>query len=105
MTTFAERRDAQETKFALDEELRFRALARRNRLFGRWAAERLGKAGAAAETYAEAIVVAGLAGDDDVIHKAACDLTLAKVPLEEAELRQVLDELMVRATEEVKAGA
>lgn len=105
MTTFAERRDAHETKFALDEEVRFKAVARRNRLFGYWVAERLGQSGPAAASYAEAMVVAGLAGDEDVIRKADCDFALAKVAVEEKELLRALEEQAARAIEEVKAGA
>ena len=68
MTTFDQRKDAFENKFALDEELRFKATARRNKLLGLWAAEKLGKSGAEADAYAKSVVVADFeeAGDEDV---------------------------------------
>ena len=56
MTTFKDRKDAFESKFAHDEELRFKAVARRNKLFGLWAARQLGHSGADAETYAKTVV-------------------------------------------------
>ena len=58
MTTFDDRKDAFENKFAHDEELRFKAMARRNKLLGLWAAEKLGKSGAEAEEYAKSVVLA-----------------------------------------------
>src|SRR3954454_1176648 len=68
MTTFDKREEGFERKFALDEELRFRATARRNKILGLWAAGRLGKAGADAEGYAKSVVLADFEeiGDDDV---------------------------------------
>src|SRR3712207_6282869 len=67
MTTFDDRRDAFERKFAHDEELRFKAMARRNKLFGLWAAGQLGRTGAEAEAYAKSVVMADFeeAGDED----------------------------------------
>ena len=76
MTTFDDRKDAFEKKFAHDEELRFKANARRNKLLGLWAAEKLGKNGADAEAYAKSVVMADFqeAGDDDVLRKVKGDL-------------------------------
>ncbi len=106
MTTFDERENTFERKFALDEELRFKATARRNKLFGLWAAERLGKSAADAEAYAKSVVMADFqeAGDDDVLRKVRADLEANGAAQGEAELRGVMTDLMERAIEEVKAG-
>lgn len=76
MTTFDDRETAFEAKFAHDEEMRFRAVARRNRLLGLWAAGLLGKAGDAAADYATEVVRADFqeAGDEDVVRKLVADL-------------------------------
>lgn len=76
MTTFDDRENAYENKFAHDEELRFKAEARCNKMLGLWAAEHLGKSGAAAEEYAKSVVLADFeeAGHDDVIRKVVGDL-------------------------------
>ncbi len=106
MTTFDDRKDAFEKKFAHDEELRFKATARRNKLLGLWAAERLGKSGAEADSYAKSVVMADFqeAGDDDVLRKVRADLEANGATQGEAELRRVMTDLMERAIEEVKAG-
>ena len=106
MTTFDDRKDAFEKKFAHDEELRFKATARRNKLFGLWAAEQLGKTGADADTYAKAVVMADFqeAGDDDVLRKVRTDLDAAGRAAGDGELRRVMTELMERAIAEVQAG-
>jgi hypothetical protein len=106
MTTFDDRKNAFEKKFAHDEELRFKAMARRNKLFGLWAAGRLGKTGAEAEAYAKSVVMADFeeAGDSDVLRKVQGDLEAAGHPLSETDLRRTMDELMVRAAEEIQAG-
>ncbi|HEY7385245.1 MAG TPA: DUF1476 domain-containing protein [Beijerinckiaceae bacterium] len=106
MTTFDDRKDAFEKKFAHDEELRFKATARRNKLLGLWAAQKLGKAGGDADAYAKSVVLADFqeAGDDDVLRKVQKDLeTVGSVS--ESELRRVMTELMERAIDEIKAGA
>lgn len=76
MTTFDEREKEFEARFKHDEEFRFKIAARRNRLFGLWAAERLGLSGEAAETYAKAVVDSRFApgGDRNVLAKVAADL-------------------------------
>ncbi len=106
MTTFDQRKDSFEKKFALDEELRFKAMARRNKLFGLWAAERLGKSGDAAADYAKTVVLADFeeAGDDDVLRKVKNDLDAGGKPAQDGELRQVMDQLLARAVDEIKAG-
>ncbi|CAH1648402.1 DUF1476 domain-containing protein [Chelatococcus asaccharovorans] len=106
MASLDERRDAAEKKFAHDEELRFKATARRNKLLGLWAAEKLGKSGADAEAYAKSVILADFeeAGEDDVFRKLRKDLDAAGVNLTDAELRQQMSELMARAKAEVLAG-
>jgi hypothetical protein len=106
MTTFDQRKDAYENKFAHDEELRFKATARRNKLLGLWAAEKLGKSGADAETYAKAVVVADFeeAGDEDVVRKVRNDFAAAGVAVADAEIRTVMTELLIRAADEIQAG-
>ena len=88
MTTFDQRKDAYENKFAHDEELRFKATARRNKLLGLWAAEKLGKSGADAEAYAKSVVVADFeeAGDEDVVRKVKNDFALAGVSVTDTEI-------------------
>ncbi|MBD3849421.1 hypothetical protein GGC47_005203 [Bosea sp. OAE752] len=106
MTTFDQRKDAFENKFAHDEELRFKATARRNKLLGLWAAEKLGKSGAEADAYAKAVVVADFeeAGEEDVLRKVKNDFTLGDVAVPETEIRRVMAELLIQAAEEIQAG-
>jgi hypothetical protein len=106
MTTFDDRKDAFERKFAHDEELRFKAMARRNKLLGLWAAQKLGKSGAEAEAYAKSVVMADFqeAGDDDVFRKVRADLEASGASQGEGEIRRVMLDLMERAIEEVQAG-
>ena len=106
MTTFDDRKDAFERKFALDEELRFKATARRNKLLGLWAAAQLGKSGADAEAYAKSVVMADFeeAGEEDVLRKVRADLEAAGKGGAEAVIRRQLLDLMAKAVEEVQAG-
>lgn len=107
MTTFDKREEGFEKKFAHDEDLRFKANARRNKLLGVWAAEKLGLTGADAETYAKAVVVADFdeAGDEDVFRKVRADLDAkGKSDVTDQALRQTMNELLARAVEEIKAG-
>ena len=106
MTTFDKREEGFERKFVLDEELKFKAIARRNRLLGLWAAEKLGLSGDAANDYAKTIVAAefGEGRDDDVVRKVMRDLAARGVDLSEAELRPKMDELTALAIAQVKAG-
>jgi hypothetical protein len=106
MTTFDQRKDAFENKFAHDEELRFKATARRNKLLGLWAAEKLGKSGAEADVYAKAVVVADFeeAGEEDVVRKVKADFAAGAVTVGDAEIRQIMAELLVKAAEEIQAG-
>jgi hypothetical protein len=106
MTTFDQRKDAFENKFAHDEELRFKATARRNKLLGLWAAEKLGKSGAEADAYAKSVVVADFeeAGDEDVVRKVKGDFASASVVVADEEIRRVMTELLIRAAEEIQSG-
>jgi hypothetical protein len=92
MTQFDERERAFESKFAHDEEMKFRIIARRNRLLGQWAARRMGLSEAESEAYARDVVRSDFeeAGEHDVIRKVLGDLSAAGVELEEEEIRQAL---------------
>ncbi len=106
MSGFDKREEGFEKKFAHDEELRFKANARRAKLLGAWAAEKLGKIGADAEAYAKSMVVADFeeAGDDDIFRKVRKDFDSAKVEQSDHQIRRTMDELMGRAVEEIKTG-
>ncbi|MGW9333283.1 DUF1476 domain-containing protein [Bosea sp. NPDC055594] len=106
MATFDQRKDAFENKFAHDEELRFKAMARRNKLLGLWAADKLGKSGADAEAYAKSVVLADFeeAGDEDVVRKVKADFAAGNVAAGDSEIRQVMQDLLLRAAEEIQAG-
>jgi hypothetical protein len=103
-TTFDKREEGFEKKFAHDEELRFKAGARRNKLLGMWAAEKMGLSGAQADAYAKEVVMADFeaAGDHDVLHKVAKDL--AGKGVTEQAVRLQMDELMTRAIAQIKAS-
>ena len=92
MTTFDEREKSYERKFQQDQELAFKARARRNKLLGLWAAERMGLAGEAAERYARDVLAADLEkpGVDDVIAKIAGDFAKHGVGIDEARIRAEL---------------
>ena len=106
MSTFDKREEGFEKKYALDEEQKFKAEARRNRLLGLWAAEKLGIAGDAATAYAKEVVAADFeeAGDADVQRKVLKDLTAKDLAVTDAEVRRKMDELMAAAVAQVKAG-
>ena len=106
MTTFDKREDAFEKQFAHDEELKFKAEARRNKLLGLWAAEKLGKSGADADAYAKEVVAADFeeAGDADVLRKVLGDLSAKGVAVTEAEVRAKMSELLATAVAQIKAG-
>jgi len=99
MTTFDDRERAEEAKFAHDEEMAFRIQARRNRLLGEWAAEKMGLSLAETDAYAKAVVQADFeeAGDEDVIRKLLGDLTGAGVDVSEGEVRNALEAKQVEA--------
>ncbi|HEX9904582.1 MAG TPA: DUF1476 domain-containing protein [Propylenella sp.] len=106
MTTFDKRKDAFESRFARDEELRFKANARRNRLLGLWVAEKLGKSGDDAESYAREVIRADMeeAGDEDVFRKVRADLDAAGVQQSDHQIRRTMEELMAEAVAQIESG-
>jgi hypothetical protein len=106
MTTFDKREEGFEKKFALDEEQKFRAMARRNKLLGLWAAEKMGLTGADADAYAREVVMADVeeAGDHDVFRKVRRDFDAKKVAQSDHQIRRTMDELMQTAADQIKAG-
>lgn len=108
MSGMDQRKDAAEKKYAHDEELAFKANARRAKLIGAWAAEQMGKSGDEAAAYAKSVVMADFeeAGDDDVFRKIRTDLNAAgKTDVSDHVIRRTMDELMATAVEQIKAGA
>ncbi|TKD50729.1 DUF1476 domain-containing protein [Sphingomonas baiyangensis] len=99
MTTFDDRERAFETKFARDEELAFRITARRNRLFGEWAASAMKLTPEETDAYAKAVVQADFeeAGDEDIVRKVLSDLTAAGIELDEAAVRAALEAQTIEA--------
>jgi hypothetical protein len=99
MTDFRDRERGEEAKFAHDEDMAFRIVARRNRLLGQWAASKMGLTAEETEAYAKEVVQAEFeeAGDEDVIRKVLGDLTSAGCDVEESEVRSALDERMIEA--------
>jgi hypothetical protein len=104
MTTFDKREEGFEKKFAHDEELKFKATARRNKLLGLWAAEKMGLTGEAAEEYAREVVRADFeeAGDEDVYRKIKHDLSAASIEQSEHQIRRAMDELMSTAISQIR---
>jgi hypothetical protein len=106
MTTFENRKDAFEKKFARDAELRFKATARRNKLLGLWAAEKLGKSGEEADAYAREVIRSDMqeAGDEDVVRKVRGDFEAAGVQQSEHQIRRTMEELLAKAVAQIEAG-
>ena len=106
MTTFDKREEGFEKQFAHDQELRFKANARRNKLLGLWAAGKLGLSAAEAEAYAKQVVVADLeeSGDADVFRKIRNDLDAKGVSESDHQIRRTMDELMEKAIADIRAG-
>ena len=103
MTTFDDRERAFEAKYARDEEMQFRIIARRNRLLGEWAARLMGLSEEETSSYAKDVVRADFeeAGDDDVVRKVLGDLTSAGVDADEAKIREALGHKMVEARRQI----
>jgi len=103
MTTFDDRERAFESKYARDEEMQFRIIARRNRLLGEWAARLMGLSEEETSSYAKDVVRADFeeAGDDDVVRKVLGDLTSAGVDADEAKIREALDHKTVEARRQI----
>ena len=103
MTTFDDRERAFESKYARDEEMQFRVIARRNRLLGEWAARLMGLSDAEAESYAKDVIRADFeeAGEEDVVRKVLGDLTSAGVDCDEAKIREQLGHKEVEARRQI----
>jgi hypothetical protein len=106
MTTFDKREEGFEKKFALDEELKFKASARRNKLLGLWAAEKLGLTGPAADAYSKEVIAADFeeAGDEDVFRKVRKDFDAKGVDQSDHQIRRTMQELMEKAVLQIKSG-
>ncbi len=106
MTTFDDREDTFEKKFALDEELQFKAIARRNKLLGLWAAEKLGISGADAEAYAKALVLADVdkCGESEVFSRIRADFDAKSVQQSDHQIQRTMDQLMITAVEQIQAA-
>ncbi|MBD1548016.1 DUF1476 domain-containing protein [Roseibium aggregatum] len=104
MSTFDKREEGFENKFAHDEELRFKASARRNKLLGLWAAEALGLEGDEAQEYAKGVVRADFEepGDEDVFRKIRADFDAGNVDQSDHQIRRTMDELMHKAVEQIR---
>ncbi len=102
--SFKDRKEGFERKFAHDEELRFKAMARRNKLLGLWAAEKLGKTGEDADAYAREVVASDFeeAGDNDVFRKIRRDFDAAGIDQSDHQIRRTMEELLATAVEQVK---
>ncbi|ARP64001.1 hypothetical protein A9K65_011905 [Mesorhizobium sp. WSM1497] len=105
MSSMRDRQEGFEKKFAMDEETKFRAMARRNKLLGLWAAEKLGKSGADADAYAKEVVHADFeeAGDDDVFRKVRADFDAAGIAQSDGQIRTAMEELLVTAVEQIRS--
>lgn len=101
-----DREEGFERKFAFDEEMRFKANARRNKALGLWAAQKLGKTGEEADAYAKEVVIADMAeaGDNDVLRKVKGDFEAAGIDQSEHQIRRTMDELLAQAVETLQNG-
>ena len=106
MTTFDEREKGFEAKFALDQDQEFRAMARRNKLLGLWAAEKMGLSPESGEDYAKAVVRADFEqpGDEDVFRKVAGDFKASALSVSEGEIRSKMDEYASVARDQIRTG-
>lgn len=106
MTSMKDREDGFERKFAHDEELKFKAIARRNKLLGAWTAEKLGKSGDEAEAYAKEVVMADFeeAGEEDVFRKVRSDLDKAGVAVTDHQIRHAMADLLDTAVKQITNG-
>lgn len=105
MTTFDERERSYEKKFAMDEELRFKAEARRNKLLGQWAAEKLGLSGTAVDDYVKSVRKADLAekGDEDVFRKIRKDFDDKGIKVPDVELRKTISDMLASSVAQIEA--
>ena len=102
-TSFDKREEGFEKQFVHDEELRFKAIARRNRMLGLWAADKLGLSGADADAYAKDVVMTEIAeGDPGVFRKVRQDLDAKGVVQSDHQIRRRMDELLEQAIKQIK---
>jgi hypothetical protein len=103
MSGFDRRREGFEGKFALDEELKFKAIARRDKMLGLWAAEKMDLTGAAAEEYAREVARADQQepGDEDVVRKLTRDFATRGLPITDAQIRHEMARLLPVAVQQV----
>ena len=106
MTTFDDREKGFESIYALDQEQEFKAVARRNKLLGLWAADKMGLSAESADQYASAVVRADFEqpGEEDVYRKIAQDFEGAGLTVSEGEIRRKMDELSSVAREQIRSG-
>ena len=106
MSGFDKRREGYESKFAHDQDLKFKATARRNKLLGLWAAEKLGLGGTAADDYAKEVVKSDLEspGEEDVFLKVRKDFDAKKVEVSDHQIRREMEELMATAVEQIQSA-
>jgi hypothetical protein len=106
MTTFDKREEVFEKQFAHDEDLKFKAMARRNKLLGLWAAQKMGLTGADADAYAKEVVMSDFeeAGDHDVFRKVRKDFDAKGVVQSDDQIRQTMDQLLAQAVAQIKAS-
>ena len=107
MTTFDKREEGFEKKFAMDEETQFKAMARRNKLLGLWAAEKMGISGDEANAYARTVVAADFeeSGDEDVFRKVRADFDAKSIDQSDHQIRRTMYDLLATAAEQIKAGS
>ena len=107
MTSFEDREKGFERKFAHDEELKFKATARRNRLLGLWAAGQMGISGDAAQAYAREVIKADLAepGEEDLFRKLRADFDAKGVQQSDHQIRRQMAELMAEAVNQIETEA
>jgi hypothetical protein len=105
MNTFEDRQKGFERKFALDEELRFKSTARRNKLLGLWAAEKMGLSGDEAQSYAREVIKADLSepGEDDVFRKIRADFDAKGVDQSDHQIRRAMADLLANAVSQIEA--
>lgn len=106
MSGFDKRREGYESKFAHDQDLKFKATARRNKLLGLWAAEKMGLTAEQADAYAKEVVKADFeeVGEEDVFRKIRKDCDAKKVDVSDHQIRREMEDLMHKAVEQVQSG-
>jgi hypothetical protein len=106
MSEFDKREEGFEKRFALDEELKFKAMARRNKMLGLWAAEKLGLSGPEADAYAKEVVMADFEepGVNDVFNKIRKDFDAKGVTESDQQIRRNMEHFLTQAVAQIKSG-